>query len=99
MNTSKTEITNEPAETKHISMGKASTDRYLITLKTLKSANDLRNHMMLKMVPKTWIFVVKSLTKGYGWDIFISDEIGNTPSDKHCKEALKFAKSFLKKNK
>lgn len=78
------------------SLSKEGCDRYLMTIPTLEKANKVRNALMLKFEPKTCIYVVKSINKKKGWDIFISNGLGGYPSDSHVVLALKFAKKILK---
>jgi len=77
------------------SIGVETNDRYLLTISSLEKANKIRNQLMLEFKPKVCIYVVKSLNKKFGWDIFITDGIGCYPSDKHHESALKFAKKRL----
>lgn len=79
------------------SISKEGCDRYLITIPTLEKTNKVRNALMLKFELKTCIYVVKSINKKTGWDIFISNGLGGYPSDEHHRLALKFAKNIMKK--
>jgi hypothetical protein len=73
------------------------TEKHIISVKTYKLMDDLRN-AMLRDLMRPWLFVRKSKEKEDEWDIYLSSEFSSYPSEEAVKDAQKYAKEYVKKN-
>lgn len=78
------------------SIGNLNNDKYLVTTKTLEIAEIIRKSLIFDFNPPTKVFVLESINRKTGWDIFISTHLDSLPSKEHYRIALKLAKSIIK---
>jgi len=73
-------------------------EQFLIKVKTLELANQVRKEILFGIKPRMWVYVIATPREEDFYDIFVANEHGGSLEDERVKSAQLFIEKFLSDN-